>query len=109
MLNRLPMEVWARVASFLPFDSLIETFWTLRRAGVLPYTHTPPSNALLQFCSEVRNVEEDAWVAALTTIDADTHGALRDMGFSSVQIDRAVHLCNGNIDAILEYLLHMTM
>ena len=49
----LPMELWARVAFFLPFTSLITVFWSLRRAGALPYTGTHPGNALLQFCSEV--------------------------------------------------------
>ena len=46
---RLPMELWAHIASFLPLEALIPTFWSLRRAGVLPITCTPPANALLQF------------------------------------------------------------
>ena len=47
----LPMELWAHVAFFLPFESLLDTFWALRRSGLLPATGTSPSNALLQFCS----------------------------------------------------------
>ena len=50
---RLPMELWAHIATFIPFDELMTTFWALRRSQFLPVTNTHAVNAFLQFSSEV--------------------------------------------------------
>lgn len=98
------MEVWARIASFLPFPDLIQTFWTLRRAGALPLTYTTPSNALLQFCSE--STEYDETIDGEYLVDQQVWNTLNEMGFSDERIHHAAQLCEGNVDSILEYLIH---
>lgn len=101
-MQRLPMEVWSHVASFLPFDLLLPTFWVLRRAGLLPFTGTTPSNALLQFCSD-RSVEEEE---PSEDLDADVHRSLQEMGFDDTAILRASRMYRGNAHATLAFLLH---
>lgn len=104
-MQRLPMEVWSHVASFLPFDALIPTFWALRRAGLLPFTGTTPSNALLQFCSE-RGVQEEEEEEPSEDLDADVHRSLQEMGFDDAAILSASRMCRGNANATLAFLLH---
>jgi len=97
---RLPMEVWAHVAHFLPFNELISTFWALRRANLLPYTNTPASNALLQFCSEVSEPID----APVRTITLTLRNGLVELGFSDSEIDHAISICNANDQAMIEFL-----
>ena len=98
---RLPMELWARIAHFLPFEQVLPTFWALRRALVLPYTHTPPANALLQFCADLPPPPPPP----PPTIAPTFRSGLRDVGFSDAEIDEAVRLCHGHDNAIVEFLL----
>ena len=97
----LPMEMWAHIASFIPFHELHDTFWALRMAWLLPPTHTPPGNALLQFCTETRPV-------------GDGHVAMADMeqlnamGFDMHLVEYAASLHPGNLDAAIDFLLHAT-
>ena len=101
----LPMELWAHVAFFLPFESLLDTFWALRRSGLLPATGTSPSNALLQFCSEQTG---EAAEPPLPPPDEHLFSVFTEMGFSCALVERAHALCGGNAEAMLEYLVRMT-
>lgn len=83
------MEVWARVASFLPFSTLLDTFWSLTNAGLLPDTGTNAPNAFLQFCSDQR--EEEA--------------SLLEMGFDPVDVASAIRECGNNFEAVVDHLL----
>lgn len=106
-IRDLPMEVWSRVAAFLPFESLLSTFWSLTKVHILPDTQTNPSNAFLQFCSGVAN-EQDDTQTKVYEIPEDMHRALNDMGFESDQIEFAIQLCEGREEAVLDYLLNRT-
>ena len=96
------MDVWAKIAVFIPFSELIDTFWTLRRAGALPLTYTTPSNALLQFCSEWHYEETEI----VHVLDQGVLNTLNEMGFPDDEIRRASDLCNGRLEPMLEYLIH---
>lgn len=102
----LPMELWARVASFLPFSMLMDTFWALRHAGLLPDTGTHASNAFLQFCAEV-SCEEDE--EAHYEIPLDMRVILLEMGFDNALIDYSVQLCRGRHEAVYDYLIHTAL
>ena len=93
----LPMEVWARIASFIPFPDLLRTFHTLQAAGALPDTHTTPSNALLQFCAEHGHTDEDDEFADMM----DVYVA---MGFSVEHVRHALRHPGGDI---IDTLLRM--
>lgn len=98
------MDVWAHIASFMPFDELLGAFWALRRAGLLPYTHSTPSNAFLQFASEHAEVVERE--TQTYTIDTYLHKTFCEI-FDPALVDYSVHLNRGNHDAVLEHLLHL--
>lgn len=106
-IRDLPMEVWSRVATFLPFESLLNTFWSLTTVHILPDTRTNASNAFLQFCSGVAaeqalsQQEEEVY-----DVSQDMREALSDMGFDADQIEFAIQLCEGREDAVLDYLLN---
>ncbi len=105
-IRDLPMEVWSRVATFLPFESLLSTFWSLTKVHILPDTQTNPSNAFLQFCSGVVDEQDDDTQIKVYEIPQDMHEALNDMGFESDQIEFAIQLCEGREEAIIDYLLN---
>lgn len=107
-IRDLPMEVWSRVATFLPFESLLSTFWSLTEVHILPDTQTNPSNAFLQFCSGVVNEQDHDTQTQVYEIPQDMHDALNDMGFESDQIEFAIQLCEGREEAVLDYLLNRT-
>lgn len=98
------MEVWARVASFLPFSSLLDTFWALTNAGLLPDTGTNASNAFLQFCSEVRTEDEEERERSPMTLE--NYRLLLQMGFEADMVSVALRLCRGNLDATFDCLLY---
>lgn len=102
-MTRLPTDLWARVASFLPFDALIPTFWALRRAGMLPATHTTPSQSLLQFCSQCEQPED---APQSHDLEPHFHATLCEW-FTPEMVAYSVQLCDGQPDRILEYLLHV--
>lgn len=97
------MEVWARVASHVPFSMLLDTFWSLTHAGLLPETHTHASNAFLQFCSEVPAAEGGGVIT--DDADGETRCIMLNMGFDPANVSRAMRVCRGNRIAVLEYLL----
>ena len=101
-IRDLPMEVWSRVATFLPFESLLHTFWSLTTARILPDTRTNASNAFLQFCSGV--LCEDSVENEVYDIPRETRMALIHMGFDANHIERAVQLCEGRENSVLDYL-----
>ena len=101
MLPDLPMEAWARVASFLPFADRLRAFHALRYARLLPSTGTPPANAFLQFCDEADRAERyvdpppDEFRVLL----------LVDMGFHADEVRAALRFARGNIDLAAAHLL----
>lgn len=102
----LPMEVWSRVATFLPFESLLPTFWSLRDARILPDTHTNASNAFLQFCTGVMEVQEETEEEdRVYDLSDEMRATLDRMGFDHDLVERATRLCRGRDDAVLDYLL----
>lgn len=102
----LPMELWAHVASFLPFSELVPTFWALRRARMLPVTHTPPANALLQFCSEHTDAAVDTDAEERAVRHRTALRMLLVMGFHSHVAERVLALTDSHIEPALEYLVH---
>lgn len=92
------MELWAHVAFFLPFSEVFGAFWALRRAMVLPLTGTPPGNALLQFCSEVREEEEEE-------IDPEILGYFVAMGFEASRVEDAMRRYPCDVDLVIEFLM----
>ena len=98
----LPMDLWAHVASFLPFDELLPTFWSLRKAGLLPATYTTPSQSFLQFCALVSQEEEEESYQ----LDVHLHKTLCEWFDPSI-VDYSIRLCRGHPDAVLEHLMHM--
>ena len=101
------MEVWSRIARFIPFSQRFETFHALTRLGWLPRTHTTPSNALLQFCSEAdveerqcMELEEESRIQDAAVVDQFV-----DMGFPRDRVVRVLFLLHGNIDSTLTLLL----
>lgn len=110
-IRDLPMEVWSRIATFLPFADLLHTFWALEHARVLPDTCTNASNAFLQFCSGVveereQELRREEQVRRVHRISLRLHTLLIEMGFDATRIELAIELCGGREDAIFEYLLH---
>lgn len=105
-LRDLPMEVWARIATFLPFEELVRTFRSLAVARALPDTRTTASNALLQFCSEACGPEEEA--SRHYELTEDMRAILVEMGFDANLVDRATQLCRGHEEAVFDYLLRRT-
>ena len=110
-IRDLPMEVWSRVATFVPFTDLLRTFWALVDARVLPDTRTNASNAFLQFCSGVvdereQELRREEQVRRVHHISLRLHTLLIEMGFDATRIELAIELCGGREDAIFEYLLH---
>lgn len=104
VMERLPMELWAHVASFLPFERLVPTFWALRRAGMLPATYTTPSHSLLQFCACHSARDDEAADESFPPLDAPLDSTLREW-FGACAVDDAMRLCRGQPDAVLEYLM----
>ena len=107
MLPELPMEVWARVASFIPFPSLLSTFWALTNAGLLPETGTNSSNAFLQFCSQVSEEEEEEEIE-IDDLEG-TYAYLVEMGFDPDLVIHAIRMCRGNLEAILEFVIDQNL
>ena len=101
------MEVWSRIATFLPFSLLLSTFWSLRDAGVLPETHTNASNAFLQFCSGVTNETNAPESSQTYVIRYAFRTALLELGIESDLIDRAVQLCEEREGSVTDYLLRV--
>ena len=99
------MEVWARVASFIPFPSLLSTFWALTDAGLLPETQTNPSNAFLQFCSEIADADDQVECNTMH----DTYTLLLEMGFDHDIVTHALHICRGNLESVLDYIMHQNL
>jgi len=102
------MEVWARIARFLPFDALVHTFRSLAVARALPDTHTTASNALLQFCSEACDPPEEEEGASHFELTEDMRAILVEMGFDANLVDRATQLCRGHEESVFDYLLRRT-
>ena len=98
----LPMEIWARIASFLPFSELVPTFQILYDANILPDTGTTASNALLQFSSEHGYVSDDDEVVVPNSFVF----SLLQMGFGEDLIEYAVIVCNSNQERIIDFLLN---
>ena len=105
-IRDLPMEVWSRVATFLPFESLLDTFWSLTNVRVLPDTRTNASNAFLQFCSGVAAEQALSQQEEVYDVPQDMREALTDMGFDADQIEFAIQLCEGREEAVVDYLLN---
>lgn len=105
LLPPLPMEVWARVATFLSFDTLLYTFWALEGARLLPPTETNASNAFLQFCSEVGASPQEEETDVVYDVSFETRLMLREMGVDATLIDRAVRLCRGREEGVWDYIL----
>ena len=102
-VHDLPMEVWSRVALFVPFSERLVTFRALWSAGCLPDTNTNASNAFLQFCSEADRAERDS-----SNDDVDVEEGVRvlvGMGFADAEVRVALRLACGSPDLALEYLL----
>lgn len=102
MAARLPMELWAYVATFVPFGDLLPTFWALRRAGALPATHTTPSQSLLQFCALHRGDAQER--ETRRAFDPRLKAALYEW-FEPAVVDYSVELCRGHADAVLDHLM----
>lgn len=101
------MEVWSRIATFLPFHTLLDTFWSLTKVNILPDTRTNASNAFLQFCSGVAGEQEqETSETKFYDIPEDVRAALLDMGFDADHVEIAVQLCEGREEAIFDYLLN---
>ena len=104
MSVRLPMEIWSHIAKYIPFPYLIDTFWALRRAALLPLTYTTPSNALIQFCSE-HTISSDDEELVHHEREAITQRLL-EMGFDRASIDSALCEYDGDIHSILNHFLY---
>ena len=112
MCPRLPMELWAHIATFLPEDELLTTFWALRRAGALPWTGTPPANAYLQFAStasllrlqreeRLERQREDA----IRYREATLRALLVEMGYDDDVITQALRVTHDlRIEVVLDNL-----
>ena len=106
----LPMEVWALVAVHIPFAERLDAFHALRRAGCLPDTHTNPSDAFLQFCSEADRLQREAVeceenAAPLAVVSDAAVRVLVDMGFADGAVRMALTLTHGSLDDTVAYLL----
>ena len=98
MLPPLPMDVWARVAVFVPFAERLSSFHALRACGLLPDTYTTPSNMLLQFCAQADDAVADTpewWVVE----------QFLAMGFSHDQILNAHMQCDGDVMWMVGWLI----
>tara|TARA_B110001452_G_scaffold16179_1_gene13255 strand:- start:3825 stop:4139 length:315 start_codon:yes stop_codon:yes gene_type:complete len=103
------MDVWSRVAVYVPFSERIRTFQSLRCTGCLPDTNTNVSNALLQFCSEADRVERECVDEEDVHIDLGAQESVRllvEMGFNDDEVRLALRLTYGSLNGAMEYLLH---
>lgn len=101
----LPMELWAEVASHLSMAERFAAFWSLRRAGVLPATHTHPADALQQFCA-VGAALDDARAAEERRVQtARSRILLQTFGFEPARIEAALALHAADFEATLDALL----
>ena len=100
MLPDLPMEAWARVASFLPSRTACALPRASGRAPP-PSTGTPPANAFLQFCDEADRAERyvdpppDEFRVLL----------LVEMGFHAEEVRAALRFARGDADLAAAHLL----
>ena len=103
----LPMEVWSRVAVYVPFSERLQTFHALHTAGCLPHTNTNVPNAFMQFCSEPDQMQRNETLEA--GVSEEGVHALVDMGFTDRDVRVALGLTNGSLEGAVEYLLSGVM
>lgn len=104
------MDIWGRVASFLPKSERIPVFWTLRRALVIR-TEISVFNTLMLFVGEAARAEEQRacenmgdW-PVMPVWHPSTEGVLETMGFDRVESVRALIASGGHVDLALALLL----
>ena len=109
-LSALPMDVWGRIASFLPTSERIPAFWTLRRALVIR-TEQSVFNTLMLFVGEAAKAEElracenmGDW-PVMPVWHPSVEGVLESMGFEIADAVRALVATDGHVDLALALLL----
>jgi hypothetical protein len=108
---RLPIEVWARVARFLPPSERVRAFGSLRAALLIP-THLHAFHTLSLFLAEVAEAERAAAVAASEAapwpipvspdrIDARLVDSLVELGFDHAAALAALVRADANVHVAL--------
>jgi len=109
-LTPLPIEVWARIAYFLPPGERVRVFWALRSAMALP-THGGHALATLSLFLEdvvraerayaVEEAERAPW-PSMPTVDDAALQWLISMGIDAAQATRLLFEAGGDVHLALD-------
>ena len=113
MIRDIPMDVWSRVATFLPDDDRVPAFWALRASGVIAMDE-PFFRSCMAFLRESlqhshalaeQEVEDAIWPRLDDYVtEADTT-TLQEMGFAREDAVRALVSTGGNIEYATRLLI----
>lgn len=110
-LSQLDLDVWARIATFLPRAQRIPAFWALRRALVLPTEHSV-YHTMMRFLNEAARqdyaqavAEDGDWWPTLPTWTDECQELLESMGFEAQRVVNALISVNGDCTLALHVLL----
>lgn len=107
------MEVWSRVATFLPENDRVSAFWALRASGVIAM-HEPFFRSCMAFLRESlqhshalaeKEVEDAFWPRLDDYVTAADTTTLEEMGFAREDAVRALVSTGGDIEYATRMLL----
>ena len=109
-LSDLPLDVWGRVATFLPPQDRISVFWSLRRAQVLR-TERSVFHTLMCFVGEAAEMDQQharqdmgEW-PLLPVWHPSCEDVLHAMGFGTLASVRALVAAGGDLVLALSFLV----
>lgn len=109
MLAPLPIEVWARIAFFLPPEERVPKFWALRAAMALP-AHGHPLATLSRFLEDVvcaeraaalRDADRAPW-PVLPEVDDAALQWMISMGIDASEATRLLVASGGDLNTALD-------
>ena len=109
--QQLPIDLWARVAVFLPGEDRIHSFWSLRMSGLMRASFLDWSHFFSDVIAEnkARAVYEAEVECHWPSLDAlvcdDDLRLLTEMGIDPISATRALIECGGNV----EFAIHRAL
>ncbi len=109
-LSDLPIDVWSRIACFLPTEERFAAFRSLRQAMILR-TERSAFHTMSLFVSEAAQLEQkqcatDGVWPERPTWDVASQQLLEEMGFEKLNVVRALIETDGRFELAFSHLLH---
>lgn len=110
----LPIDVWSKIAMFLPGYERMDIFFRLRAACLIP-TYINMFVTMKLFLSEVYiqerararvEYEEMAWPVQAENVSGVLLSYFTKMGFNREFVIDSLRRCNNNLDRTMHHLLH---